>query len=84
MTFFPPTAIDRKYFKVSDFHATDNKKGVRSHYHVVVDGETNENAVFFYSDPKPAFAHLKNHVCFQGGVQVDGQKDKGGCSCAVM
>ena len=40
-------------------------------YHVVVDGERNENAAWFYPTPKDAAANIKDHVAFWKGVTVE-------------
>jgi uncharacterized protein (DUF427 family) len=37
---------------------------------VVVDGEVNANAAWFYPDPKPAADAIRGRVAFWKGVQV--------------
>ena len=46
-------------------------KGVASYYDVVVNGETNRDAAWYYPDPKTAAANIKGHVAFWRGVQVE-------------
>ena len=46
-------------------------KGVASYYDVVVNGELNRDAAWYYPDPKPAAANVKDHVAFWRGVVVE-------------
>ncbi|MFQ5967841.1 MAG: DUF427 domain-containing protein, partial [Acidimicrobiia bacterium] len=49
--YFPPDDLNWDYFSHSDRHTTCWWKGVASYYDVVVDGETNPGAAWFYPDP---------------------------------
>lgn len=69
--YFPRGAIVDACFEPSDHHTTCGWKGVASYFHVVVDGERNENAAWFYPEPKSAAAKIKDHVAFWKGVQVE-------------
>lgn len=42
----------------------------RGYCHVVVDGERNDNAAWFYPRPKPAAAEIAGRVSFQG-IEVE-------------
>lgn len=68
--YFPPDALDKQYFEESDHHTVCPWKGTASYYHVVVNGEKNENAAWYYPEPKPAAAEIKDHVAFWKGVKV--------------
>ena len=70
-TYFPADKIDRRFFEESDHHTTCPWKGVASYLHVVVSGSRNDNAAWFYPDPKPRAAHIKGHVAFWRGVEVE-------------
>ncbi|MGH7897562.1 MAG: DUF427 domain-containing protein [Candidatus Binatia bacterium] len=69
--YFPPDAIRREHLRESSTHTTCPWKGVASYYDVVVDGEVNKDAAWYYPDPKPAAANVKDHVAFWRGVTVD-------------
>ncbi|MGH9905767.1 MAG: DUF427 domain-containing protein [Pyrinomonadaceae bacterium] len=69
--YFPPEAVDRQYFKESDTHTTCPWKGEASYYNLVVDGQVNKDAAWYYPDPKPAAAQIKDHVAFWKGVKVE-------------
>jgi uncharacterized protein (DUF427 family) len=45
-------------------------KGEAHYYDVVVDGQVNANAAWFYPEPKEAAAEIKGRVAFWKGVQV--------------
>ena len=68
--YFPPDSINRSYFTPSATHTTCGWKGEASYYDVVVDGAANKDAAWFYPDPKPAAANIKNYVAFWKGVDV--------------
>ncbi|AXY68344.2 DUF427 domain-containing protein [Thermosynechococcus sichuanensis E542] len=68
--YFPPEALNLAYFQPSDTHTVCGWKGTASYYHVVVNGEVNRDAAWYYPDPKPAAANIKGYVAFWRGVQV--------------
>ena len=68
--YFPPEAVHRQYLKPSDIHTTCPWKGQASYYHIEVDGDVNEDAAWYYPDPKEAAQNIKDHVAFWKGVEV--------------
>ena len=44
--------------------------GTAHYYDVVVNGEVNANAAWFYPDPKPEAEAIRGRVAFWKGVQV--------------
>ena len=69
--YFPASTIKREYFKDSGTHTTCPWKGVASYYNVVVNGQTNQDAAWYYPTPKDAAKQIKDHVAFWKGVTVD-------------
>ena len=69
--YFPPDSIKSEFFESSTHHSVCPWKGTASYRHVVVDGERNENAAWFYPDPKDAAANIKDHIAFWKGVTVE-------------
>jgi uncharacterized protein (DUF427 family) len=69
--YFPPDAIRRDHVRDSATHSTCPWKGIASYYDVVVDGETNRDAAWYYPAPKTAAANIENHVAFWRGVTVE-------------
>jgi len=68
--YFPPQSIRKEYFNDSDTHSTCPWKGTASYYHVVVDGQENKDAAWYYPDAKPAAKAIKDYVAFWRGVKV--------------
>ena len=68
--YFPPDAIKAEYFRPSQTHTVCSWKGTASYYDVVVDGDTNKDAAWFYPAPKDAAAQIKDYVAFWKGVTV--------------
>jgi uncharacterized protein (DUF427 family) len=68
--YFPPDTINKEYFRESQTHTTCPWKGEASYYDVVVEGEANKDAAWFYPEPKEAASNIKDHVAFWRGVTV--------------
>jgi uncharacterized protein (DUF427 family) len=69
--YFPPDAIKSEYFQPSATRTTCGWKGVASYYNVVVDGVVNNDAAWYYPEPKDAAKNIKGYVAFWRGVQVE-------------
>ena len=69
--YFPLAALVDEHFRPSDHHSTCPWKGEASYYHVEVGGEVNENAAWYYAEPKEAAAGIKGRVAFWKGVMVE-------------
>ncbi len=69
--YFPPGSLHEAYFHRSDTHTICPWKGTASYHDVEVNGERNADAAWYYPDPKPAAAQIKNHVAFWKGVRVE-------------
>jgi uncharacterized protein (DUF427 family) len=69
--YFPADAIKTEFFQESSTHTVCPWKGTASYYNVVVDGQVNKDAAWFYPDPKPAAAEIKDRVAFWRGVKVE-------------
>ena len=69
--YFPPDAVDRRYVRESTTHTVCPWKGVASYLDVVVNGETNGDAAWYYPEPKTAAAQIRDYVAFWRGVRVE-------------
>ncbi len=69
--YFPPDTINRDYFQQSSTHTTCPWKGEASYYNVVINGQTNKDAAWYYPEPKAAAAEIKDHVAFWRDVKVE-------------
>lgn len=68
--YFPPDSINKNYFKDSKTQTTCPWKGLASYYSIVVNGKVNQDAAWYYPDPKPAAGNIKNYVAFWKGIEV--------------
>lgn len=68
--YFPEDSINKELFKPSTHTTTCPWKGTAKYYNIEVDGKTNENAAWYYPEPKDAASQIKNHVAFWKGVKV--------------
>ena len=69
--YFPAEAIKREHFRESAKHTTCPWKGEASYYDVVVGGEVNRDAAWFYPRPKEAAKNIEGRVAFWRGVRVE-------------
>jgi uncharacterized protein (DUF427 family) len=68
--YFPPDSVNRQYLRPSSKHTPCPWKGEASYYNVSVDGDTNEDAAWYYPQPKEAARQIKGYVAFWRGVKV--------------
>ncbi len=69
--YFPPDAVKREYLKPSNTHTECPWKGTASYYHVEVGGQRNQDAAWYYPEPRAAARQIKDHVAFWRGVKVE-------------
>jgi uncharacterized protein (DUF427 family) len=69
--YFPPDAVTREHLRPSETHTTCPWKGVASYYDVVVNGQVNKDAAWYYPEPKEAAKQIKDHVAFWRGVTIE-------------
>lgn len=68
--YFPPSAVKADLLQPVDTTTVCPWKGTASYYDVVVDGERNAGAAWYYPDPKDAAAEIKDRIAFWRGVTV--------------
>ncbi len=68
--YFPADAINKAFFTSSSTHTHCPWKGEASYYSIVVNGEENKDAAWFYSSPKDAAKEIKDHIAFWKGVEI--------------
>ncbi|MDH3225647.1 MAG: DUF427 domain-containing protein [Thermoleophilia bacterium] len=69
--YFPPDSVKSELLVDSPTSSVCPWKGTASYYDIVVEGETNAGAAWYYPDPKPEAAEIKDHVAFWNGVKVE-------------
>lgn len=68
--YFPPEAIRREYLRPSTHETFCGWKGTARYYDVVVNGETNVQAAWYYPEPMPAAEQIQGRIAFWKGVNV--------------
>ena len=68
--YFPSSSLNMEYFKQSDTKTHCFWKGEASYYSIVVDGEVNKDAAWYYPSPKEAAKEITGRVAFWRGVEV--------------
>lgn len=69
--YFPPDSLNRSHFGPSGKHTTCSWKGEASYYDITVNGTINQDAAWFYPEPKEAASNIKDHVAFWKGVTIE-------------
>ena len=69
--YFPAESVQMTYLKPSDHHTVCWWKGVASYYNVVVDGQVNLNAAWYYPETSAEAEKVKDRVAFWKGVRIE-------------
>ncbi len=68
--YFPPTAVKEEFLQKSEKHTTCAWKGVASYYTLKVNGETNQDAAWYYPQISEMGKEIEGYVAFWKGVEV--------------
>lgn len=68
--YFPRASVNPAYMRDSATQTNCPWKGLASYHTLAVDGAENKDAAWYYPDPKPAAAEIKDRIAFWKGVQV--------------
>ncbi len=69
--YFPEDSLNRAYLTFSNHRTGCAWKGQARYHSLMVNGELNENAVWYYPEPSEAAAAIKGRVAFWNGVKVE-------------
>ena len=69
--YFPRGSVVADHVAPSASHTVCSWKGTASYFDVVVDGQVNHDAAWYYPDPKDAAADIEDRVAFWRGVTVE-------------
>ncbi len=68
--YFSLESINEEFFEASDHQSDCPWKGTARYYDIVVNGERNKNAAWFYPETKDAANNIKGRIAFWHGVDV--------------
>ena len=69
--YFPREAVKQEYLQESSSHTTCPWKGLASYYSLEVNGQINQDAAWYYPEPKDAAKQIKDYIAFWHGVKVE-------------
>src|SRR6266487_1570526 len=69
--YFPANSINSAYFRESATHTTCAWKGEASYHDIIVNGDVNKDAAWYYPNPKEAALNIKDRIAFWKGVVVE-------------
>jgi uncharacterized protein (DUF427 family) len=68
--YFPPDAVRQEFVQPSETRTHCPWKGEAHYYSLLVDGQTNADAAWYYPDPKPAAKSISGRIAFWKGVKI--------------
>lgn len=68
--YFPESSLKKEFITFSNHKSSCAWKGQASYYTLIVNGDTNPDAVWYYPDPKPEAEMVRGRVAFWKGVTV--------------
>lgn len=68
--YFPRSSVRADVLRDSDTHSVCPWKGTASYQSLEVDGQTNEDALWYYPEPKDEAKMVTDRVAFWKGVEV--------------
>ena len=69
--YFPESSLKREYFRASSTTATCPRKGLARYMSLLIDGQDNPDAAWYYPDPKPVARKIRGYVAFWRGVEIE-------------
>jgi uncharacterized protein (DUF427 family) len=68
--YFPESSLKREYFTFSNHRTGCPWKGQAHYCSLMVNGDLNPDAAWYYPEPSEAAANIKGRIAFWKGVQV--------------
>ncbi|GAC1616925.1 MAG: DUF427 domain-containing protein [Candidatus Acidiferrum sp.] len=69
--YFPAESVKKEFLQPSDHTTVCPWKGTAHYYHLTVDGLRNDNAAWYYPQPKEAAKGIRDRIAFWKGVVVE-------------
>lgn len=68
--YFPESAVKREYLVSSNHRTSCPWKGQAHYWSLLVNGDLNPEAAWYYPEPSEAAAEIKGRIAFWKGVKV--------------
>ena len=69
--YFPRNSVREEFLEDSPHRTECPWKGTAYYYNLNVDGSINENAAWFYPEPKAEANEIRDHIAFWKGVTIE-------------
>jgi uncharacterized protein (DUF427 family) len=69
--YFPRAAVKADFLRDSSHTTVCGWKGTARYHDIVVQSRTDAAAAWYYPDPGPAAANIRDHIAFWRGVTVE-------------
>ena len=69
--YFPPDSLVIENFEPSETTSVCGWKGTAQYYSVLVNGERNEDAAWYYPEPKAEAQNIAGYIAFWKGVNFE-------------
>jgi uncharacterized protein (DUF427 family) len=69
--YFPPSSINKEFYKETETHTMCPWKGTSSYYSLHVNGEENKDAAWYYPEVSELAKNIKGYVAFWKGIKVE-------------
>jgi uncharacterized protein (DUF427 family) len=70
--YFPIDSVHQHLLRPSEMTSVCPWKGTANYYTLTVNGETNEDAAWYYTEPKKEAEQIRGRVAFWRGVEITG------------
>ena len=68
--YFPESTLNKAFITFSNHKTTCAWKGTANYYSLLVNGEMNTDAAWYYPNPKPEAENIRGYVAFWKGVKI--------------
>jgi uncharacterized protein (DUF427 family) len=68
--YFPKESVKAEFLEECETKSTCPWKGLASYYNLNVNGKQNQDAAWYYPQPKDAATHITNYIAFWKGVKI--------------
>jgi uncharacterized protein (DUF427 family) len=69
--YFPADSIHAGFFRKSAHTTVCGWKGTASYYDVIVNGQTNPSAAWYYAEPRQEAQNIRGRIAFWKGVKIE-------------
>ena len=68
--YFPRDSVKKEFLGKSETHTACHWKGTASYYDVIVKGQVNKDAAWYYPETSELAENIKDYIAFWKGVEV--------------